>query len=153
MGKTGTTYRIFALLMALLMFTTSTAYSVGMHYCNDELKSVSFNGEVTSCCDKAEGIHDQSCSSVFQEIDVDGNTTLTTKSCCQDIVVHFQLDQDHRQPTMNVEVSPELQYFAIAYIASYLSVSDDEVNIQTYAHYKPPMISKDIPVLIQSFLI
>ena len=43
------TYRIISLVLAIIMFTTSTGFSVDFHFCNGDLKSFSITGEAQSC--------------------------------------------------------------------------------------------------------
>lgn len=47
------TYRPIALLMAILLLTSSVSFAVDMHFCKGELKSISFWGKAPSCHEQA----------------------------------------------------------------------------------------------------
>ena len=53
MNSFSSTYRLIALMMAFLMFFTSAGFTMDMHYCGGELKSVSFFGKAKTCHDMA----------------------------------------------------------------------------------------------------
>ena len=75
------------------------------------------------------------------------------KGCCDTDYEHFQLDQDQQTASVNFELSTQLSQFVAVFIAVFLTevaVSTDPPNFQTY---KPPLILRDIPVLVQSFLL
>ena len=76
------------------------------------------------------------------------------KDCCSNKTLQLQSDQDQKIQTNDFVVSKQLKQFVIAYVAVFFA---DDFDLQreatTFAHYKPPLIQRDIPVLNQTFLL
>lgn len=125
-----TTYRFIAMLMACLMYFTSAGLTLPKHSCKMEQQGITAKTGIS--CDDLGG-----CK----------------KGCCDTDFEHFQLDQDQQTASVNFELSTQLSQFVAVFIAVFLTevvVSTDTPNFQTY---KPPLILRDIPVLVQSFLL
>jgi len=76
------------------------------------------------------------------------------KGCCSNKSLHFQADQDQQyQPNNAVVVNIQLQHFVIAFVENFLHSTFSKLDKPTFAHYKYPLISKDIYVLLESFLL
>lgn len=76
------------------------------------------------------------------------------KNCCSNKTLKFQSDQDQKIKTNDFVISKELKHFVVAYVTIF--VAEDlvfEGEAANFAHYKPPLIPRDIPVLNQSFLL
>jgi len=66
--------------LVLLLFSNSTfAYSVDFHFCQDELKSVSFFGNKASCSKMIESYRGSCCDKNTSPSD---RESISTKSCC-----------------------------------------------------------------------
>ena len=146
------TYRFIALMMAFLMFFSSAGIAMDMHFCQGKLKSVSFFGKAKTCHDMAEGAI-KNCPH-YKKMMADKKGCSEDKNCCSNKTVHFQSDQDQQIQNSNFVVSKQLQQFVIAYVAVFIS-NDFNIEYETipFAHYKPPLIQRDIPILNQSFLL
>lgn len=73
-------------------------------------------------------------------------------SCCHSERQFFQLDDDFSvTPVQSLNISAAAILSVVAYNLNFDHLV--EVGITEYLNYKPPIPDKDIPVLIQSFLI
>lgn len=146
------TYRFIALIMACLMFVTSAGFAIDMHFCQGKLKSVSFFGKAKSCHDMVDKSM-ENCPH-HQKMMTGKEACLEDKDCCSNKTVYFQSDQDQELQKSDFVISTSLQQFVLAYVAVFLS-SDYTIAHEAipFAHYKPPLIQKDIPIFHQSFLL
>ena len=152
MSQLQRTYRPIALLMALLLLTSSVSFAVDLHFCKGELKSISFWGKAPSC-------HEQAAAKVscphHRRMKADkGEAALEKSNCCDNRTVQVEADHERQtQTAMELELNPSLQYFLMAYTVSLLPAEDIARTLAPYLNYKPPLIPRDIPVLNQSFLL
>lgn len=154
MKSTSITYRIFAITMALLIFITSVGFSVDMHYCQGQLKTFNLFGKAKSCHDIGEGMKDCPQHKQIAEVGLQHGSMISNKGCCSNKLHHFQSDQDQQYKVdKTITLTPTLECFTIAFVASFLSVTVTATDNPIYAHYKPPNISRDIYVLLETFLL
>jgi len=128
--------------MAILMFTTSISFAVDIHYCKGELKSLSIFGKAKSC-------HQQKATPTcphhakMQQQQEDSN-------CCDNESTFVQADID-KIPS-SIEFT-DLQQFVVAFVQIFFLRNSFEQEDIAFEHYKPPLITRDIPILVQSFLL
>jgi len=151
MVKPHPTYRLIALFLALLMFTTSAGFAIDMHYCQDELKSYRLFGEAENCHEKAEA---KACPHhAKMEMEKEGRA-MERDGCCHNETLLLQADQDQSTQSFEYAVNKPLQQFLAAYIVAFhKGLQLEEAQKADFLHYKPPSISRDISVLTQSFLL
>ncbi len=146
-------YRIFALTLALLMFVTSVGFSIDMHYCQGQLKSFCFFGKAESCHEMAETTPIKICPHHQKMMVQKEGCSIDKKDCCKNRTLHIQSDQDLQVQTSNLILDKQLQQFVIAYVMAFITDFDLKTGTPSFAHYKPPLIWRDIPVLNQTFLL
>ena len=143
------TYRFIAILMAFLVLLTSIGFNIDMHFCGGQLKNISFTGKAESC-------HKNSmadCPFHKKMMAENGGKNFTSKNCCSNHTAYFQTDLIEDIQTMDIVVTSQLQQFVTAFVLVFLQNQVVETTPSTFTAYSPPDISRDIPVLIQSFLI
>lgn len=146
------TYRVFSLTMAFLLFFTSVGFSVDMHYCNGELKSSNLFGKAKSCHEIGQGMKNCPHHKKMLEAKKANDTKLSKKGCCSNQTVHFQFDQDQQQEVhSSVVFNKQLQYFVIALVDTFLNTGTQISEKSVYAQYKPPLVPRDIYVLLETF--
>ena len=145
-------HRITCLIMAFLMFLTSTGLSIDMHFCGQHLRSINLFGKAKNCfelaamqahCKKHTG-NDQSTQP---------NCEMTKKDCCHNKTLSLKADLTANKTIGEFFVSTQLQDFTLAFVAIFVQKLQTEFQPIHFIHYKPPLLFKDIPVLIQSFLL
>jgi hypothetical protein len=146
--------RLTALVMALLMFVTSTGFAIDMHYCNGELKSFSLFGKAKSCHElqkdkKIDCPHHKALAAKAAKQE------LNKKDCCSNKTVFVQVEQDQQVQGVEMVVSKQLKQFVIAYVHVILlhNFNNHKEVIPAFAFYDPPNLRTDIPILHQSFLL
>ncbi len=154
MKVTSLTYRILALTMAFLMFVSSVGITVDLHYCQGKLKTFSFIGKAKSCHDIGEGMKNCPHHKKMMETEKSADNGLNKKDCCSNKTFHFQSDQDLQHQADNaLVVSQQLQHFTIAFVEIFLFPAVLETKKPSFAHYKPPLIPRDIYVLLETYLL
>jgi hypothetical protein len=147
-------YRRIALVLAFLIFCTSTGFSIDMHFCQDQLKSISFIGKAKSCHDLSANATIKKCPHHQKMMKQDEGCSTDGKNCCSNKTFYFQANKDQQFQSAVVIENKQLEKFDITSVPSF---QFDKFGIVSdsapYSHYKPPLILKDIPVLIQSFLL
>lgn len=152
MNKINNTYRIISLSLAFLMFFTSVGFSIDMHYCGNHLKSFSLIGKAKNCYELAGTATPSTCPK-HKKTDTVESQTMEKKGCCHNRNLSLDADLTSPNHANNFIVGEQLQDFAIAFVQVFIAERIIESKTPTTSYYKPPLIPKDIPVLVQSFLL
>ena len=148
------TYRLIAFSLALLMLVTSLGLTLDMHFCGDHLKSYSFFGKAKGCYEMSEGANKNTCSNDQMNMEQNDDCSIQKKNCCDNKTLDFQFDQDQQIQTADLSISQSLQQFITAYVAVFfLNDFQIESDKPSFAHYKSPLIARDIYVLDEAFLL
>lgn len=148
--KVNLIYRFISSFLIVAVLVSSMGIAVDMHYCNNVLKSVSFSSKAKPCHEpslKQCPFHSKTLANDLNE-DLAGK-----KGCCENKTKYFHNDQDQQIQTFDYKLFQSSQLFIAAFINVFLVNIYVEENVLTYKRYRPPIIQKDIPVLIQSFLL
>ncbi|WP_114781251.1 HYC_CC_PP family protein [Botryobacter ruber] len=139
--------RFILLTLTLLVLVSSTGISVGMHLCGGELRDISLLGGKSDC--PMEQQQKETLPPCHQVPD-DGSNA----DCCDD---HTFVLQSH-DVAADAEAKlllkqPDIKFIA-AFSAVILHLFEQQVALKpAFAHYSSPPLARDIPVLVQSFLI
>ena len=129
MNKISTTYRFITFFLASLVFFTSGGFVLGKHHCKmmqkNKVENTTFSCAETGC----------------------------KKGCCSTDFQYFKLDQDQQTNTLNFDFTKDLIQFITAYVVVFSNNDLIETETLSYYNYRPPLISRDIPVLFESFLL
>ena len=87
------------------------------------------------------------------EQQTDEGCSVDKKNCCESKTLHFQSDQDQLSQSTDFIVNQELQQFVVAYVAVFFQNNFVVLDKPDFALYKPPLISRDISILYESFLL
>lgn len=154
--KTKFSYRVLAMFMAFLMFSSSIGFSMDIHFCGDELKSFSFFGEAEACemmqLKKLEESNHSCCETPKKEIKDCHNRETAKGNCCHN--ESLVIDNGGELETSDFSLE-QFQQVLVAVIILFPNVdifktSSKHVN---YAYHNPPPIIKDISILHQVFRI
>ncbi len=128
-----------------------------MHICGDQVKNISFLGEATSCkmhqkvpkqIVKKKCCHTKTKKSVVAA----DNQEMIKGFCCHNENFAVQTSTDFNK-TESAEVNAShLLYTFITIINFFGNFSTEKVQ-NDYLYYSPPLVSRDISVLYQVFLI
>jgi len=135
----------FIWLLSFWILIISTGFSVNYHYCQGQLKSwrinlTPHNCHVESACHKASP--EKSCKHGEPK-----------KGCCENDSSYVQLDTDF--PTIDIATLDfeQIQLIIFTFVKRLLTLNKRPVYLTHYQNYKPPLLDRDIPIFIQSFLL
>ena len=78
---------------------------------------------------------------------------VTKNDCCENKTTIIQADDDRAKSDLVAPTFQQLQQFAIAYVlAFHTEITNDKQSIQDI-FYQPPVLSRDIYVLSEAFLL
>lgn len=151
MNYKSNTYRVLAFSLAFLMFFTSVGLSVDMHFCQGNFKSFSLIGKAKNCHELAKTSTCKHHKNPIQEEETCDKTA--KKDCCENRTVTLNADQDQQIQTVDFTLTKEVKQFVTAYVYAFYQNKLTKDETIPFALYRPPLIKRDIPILIQSFLI
>ena len=139
--------------MAILMFVASTGLTIDLHYCKGRLKNMNLFGKAKSCHEKGKGMKNCPHHKKMMADDLEGISN-SKKGCCSSKTIHLHSDKDQQlQGNDAFVLSTQLKQFVIALVETFLKSTFSETKAPRYAHYNPPVISRDIYALLESYLI
>lgn len=125
--------------MAIVVLFSTLSITVNMHYCGDTLVE-------TAVFQKAKG-----CGMDMQTPSTEG-CAITKKNCCKNeqLVVD---GQDELQLQVD-KITFDHQTFITSFIYTYIDLFEDlDNNNATYQAYKPPLVTRQLYKLDESYLI
>jgi len=152
-------HRITALLLALLMFTTSIGYSMDVHYCGNEIKSIGLFGNAVACemesvekqeedlhaCCKAPELNKESETCHSQKIE--------EEDCCHNETIVLETDSDfNHDKTIDFDFQQDF-VFTTLFIYNVFAFRVEENTVNDNFYYSPPKLTKDVMTLHQVFII
>ena len=125
--------------MAFVVLFSTMSYTISMHYCGDTLVETALFQKVKGCGMEMQNPSSEGCA-------------IIKDNCCNDeqMVVDGQ-DELKRQVET---ISFEQQVFIASFVYSYNNLFKDvETNVSLYDAYKPPLVSRQIFKLDETYLI
>lgn len=124
----------------MLVLISSTSFSFSMHFCMGKLKNMAVLQDASRCAMETDPAP---CSNHTH--------SFSAKSCCEDHSLLMEA-QDELTQQANVSV-PAIPVAVVmhALVLSFPQLSSSYNN--SFTEYSPPLIERDIPVFIHSFLI
>ena len=145
-------HKVWAILLSLLILTLSVGISVDLHFCENQLSTISFSSknEIDSC--EINQISSKKCCQA-------GNTatqiTLTKHSdCCATTTISSQsipnVLVENSYDVKKVETSYQAIIEKIAYfVENKTIITQKEVS---FLNYSSTLLTKDIVILVEQFL-
>ena len=154
MQQLNPTYRIFSLSLAILVFFSSVGLTIDMHYCQGELKSVSFVGKAKSCHNTQLSSTVKMCPHHQKMMDNGKEVSAEQNDCCKNNTVRFQSDDDKNLVLSDMIMHNVTLNFVVAFVATLYSDNIHSMNGSSiFKVYHSPLISRDIYVLYETFII
>lgn len=136
-----TFHKIAALLMIFVVFFSTTSFAINLHSCGDMLTDASFFGKAENC-----GMVMDDCSNSSED-------SISKENCCLDLCMIMEGQSNLEKPSLN-SISIQQQYVVAAFIYTYLNLFEGlEEGIIPFRDYHPPLLTTDIQVLHETFLI
>jgi hypothetical protein len=133
---------IVSSLLALLVLVSSSSFMVNMHFCGGQMQSVSLIEDADACPME---IQLPPCHRKME---------IKKTGCCEDKHVAFE-GKDFNAKVQDFSL---LNWQAINWVDSLPVIMEvvqlnEALALSNHTPYKPPIVERDIPVLVQSFLI
>lgn len=134
--------KILSFFLALAILITTSSFTVDMHFCCNKLVDISVLGAANVCkneVQKKESTTKQ-CSSIQE------------KDCCSNQTFSKKGDNTFKKPSNILEI--ETLVFLNTYFSSYILLFKRlDKKVFPFKLYRSPLISKDIQILNETFLI
>jgi hypothetical protein len=133
---------IVSSMLALLVLVSSSSFTVNMHFCGGNVQSVSLIEDADAC------------PMEIQQPPCHKKMAIKKSGCCEDKHVAFEGKDFNTQ----IQDFSMLTGQAINWVATLLVIMEviqvnEAITFSNNTPYKPPIVERDIPVLVQSFLI
>jgi len=130
---------IISLILAVLVLFSTFSFTLETHLCGGEIADTTFLGNLERC---------EMPNSEHRDTQ---ETSLTTSPCCQDIVERIEGSNDELTVVKELEIHEQ---FVVAFVYSYLGLFEGLILQHVpFKNYEPPIVTKDIQVLYDTFLI
>lgn len=128
--------------MAALILLSTSSFTVDMHFCCNKLVDMSLIGKAKVCAEKVQKKKDPTKQC----------TTLQEKDCCSN--QSFVKTGDDTIKKANTQLEAETIIFLNTFFYVYVNLFEGlEKNIVPFKQYRPPLLSKDIQILHETYLI
>jgi hypothetical protein len=133
---------IVAVFLASLVLIASIGVTVNLHMCGGSVQSVALFIKAQPC--KME--MPKSCH---------GSKSLTKRNgCCEEESILLKGKETTAELKTVTELTPSFNLISVILPVLYSICEVDSFSASPqYAHYKPPLVDRDITVFVQSFLI
>lgn len=136
--------KVASILLTLLFLFSSSHLSFATHYCGGKAQK---HGLTMSVKDFGCKMNEESNKPCKGE---DGGDQYK-KKCCDNISIEYSLNEDF--DTNSKEDVSINKNFVVAFLYSSLLFNNENTSYLSKLCYSSPLLDKDIPVLVQSFLI
>ena len=139
-------------MMAMLVLLSSTGFSIDLHYCQGQMKSFSLFGKAKSCHEQMEKGHckkkKKACHAPLQD-----QIEKCKKDCCSNKTIKVESNDDAKK-VQRIKIAPLQTQMLTTFVQVFL-LDKTKLNkvIIPHLNYVHPLLNKDIPLLIQSFLL
>lgn len=141
--------RIISVFLAFLVILSSSGIAVSKHLCNGELKDMAINTKAESCNHAAS-------ATIKCPIHKDMVLAVETgdKGCCEDTNQLIKEDADQITSSANTLPNFEIVFlYSYAYASLNISQHFTQPTLHSVNLKIPPLIHREIPIEVQSFLL
>ncbi|PRY09678.1 hypothetical protein CLV24_11815 [Pontibacter ummariensis] len=141
--------QIILLTLTLLVLVSSTGMAVGMHICGGELRDVTFFGAEADCPMMPKEHQELPPCHASQE-----DKSTKDGPCCENhevVVERHDVAADSK--AISLQKLQDLKFLATVKVVILQLLAPETAKSPTYALYTSPPLARDIPVLVQSFLL
>lgn len=133
---------IVSFMLALLVLVSSSSFMVNMHFCGGHVQNVSLIEDATPC------------PMEVQRPACHNKVAVKKSGCCEDKHVAFE-GKDFNAQVLDFSFLTGQSINWVATLPMIMEVIqiNESLAFSSHSPYKPPIVERDIPVLVQSFLI
>ena len=130
-------------MLACIIFITTTGFQVSAHYCAGQLRSLKLFGQAENCMMPVNQVKSCYLQMVSQ---------VNKMACCNDADLQIQQNSYEAAHVAKLSIDPVYYYFQDIQLGEVFHVFPDRSQ-DFIVLYRPPPIERNIPVLVQSFLL
>jgi len=121
---------------AALILLSTTGVTLHKHYCMGSVKDVTVFENFRSCMAAMGFEEDEACPT----------------GCCKDVSQELKVD-NLAKTVFNFDSTPDWSLIPLVFYELFEVSHSDLNSLSAYLNYKPPLIDRDIQVMVQSFLL
>ena len=126
------------------MLTSHVGFAVGTHFCGGlAVEAKLMIGHEHLDCGMAD--MDKEC-----EGNSDGKSHLDKMPCCENEYLNIEVEDEFKPSVDQTALNFD---FVAAFVVSYLEIFSSDQENPRYTAYDPPLVTQDIPILHQVFII
>ena len=156
MQKFSFTYRLSALFLSVLMLFSTIGFSMDIHYCGGEIENFAFYGKADECkMMKKSSVNDLPACHQKTEKKCHKNSSkkgYSKKSCCDNHSYTLQSIENSKTSNTLELASVDLTFVTVFILSNFI-LFEEETNSDECFYYTPPLISQDVTILHQVFII
>ena len=138
--------RFFSIFLTLVFIFTNVGYSLATHYCRGEIYKQGlfflYANDLSCGMDKS----DQHTNCAHH------GSAVSKKHCCEDDWQIFQITDDYTSVSTHQIADADVQVSIYSISLNDLLFASENFSFEYY-NYRPPLLQRDISVLVQSFLL
>jgi len=138
--------QLIVLTLVLLLLVSSTGISVGMHLCGGKIQDLNFFG-------KAEHCPMEQKQDVLPPCHQPQKKQVKNTSCCENHNFVVQRLDAGTDTKIALHKAADLKLLAAIKVVILQLYAPEKATAPAYVLYTSPPLARDIPVLVQSFLI
>ncbi|MBN8577914.1 MAG: hypothetical protein L6Q51_14425 [Cyclobacteriaceae bacterium] len=132
-------------ILASLVLMSSISHSVSFHLCGGEVQSMAIFGHAQACEE-----HTRGCD---HDGDPSDHTSVGHKGCCEDATVIIDSEKYSTKVSETITIKPLTDGLPLIIPSVEHLNSAVAVERGHFFNYRPPLIERDITILVQTFLI
>ncbi len=133
---------ILSVSLALMVLISSSSFVVNMHFCGGQVQSISFIEDADPC------------PMEVQLPPCHKNIAIKKSGCCEDKHLSFEgKDFNSQIKDFSTQTSQVANWVSAQPVIMDVIQINESLVFSNHIPYKPPIVQRDIPVLIHSFLI
>jgi hypothetical protein len=135
--------KILAFALTTLVLFSSNGLTLTAHFCMGEIHDIALFSPASTCGMAAP-------LSPCNNPESSNSYSLADQGCCEDVTMIVDGQEVIKTETLCIQETNLISAFAWSYL---LLVNHSSAEIDSYREYTPPIIERDIPILVKSFLI
>ena len=154
--------KFLSIFLIFVFLFPSSGFSYSTHICGGEIHRQGFSvfgmelrcemdGSDDPCMDDESMGMDKGKKEMKMGMENMSEDKCCQNGCCQNVFENYKMSEEFQATFYNIEFN--YQFIAAFTISQIKLFTIKNENYSNYLFYRPPIPDKDIPVLIQSFLI
>lgn len=140
--------QIASIFLALWIVLVSSGFTIHKHFCEGKLQRVAILGEASPCEHAQAVVKESPCPMCKLK-----QQKTPKNDCCKNEQSRIELEDTPTLAKVFMDSDKHFQFVALIYFIFSELYSDYPAYYKNYLNFKPPLVPRDIPVWVQSFLI